>query len=76
MSEHGVLKLQYKDRAAMTWNNEDKQIMDILIEDYGIDGIMEELAKHCDTALLQADNEVYRVYGTALWQLLGGRNGD
>lgn len=60
----------------MTWNKEDKQIIDILVEDYGIDGIMEELAKYCDGALLEADNEVYRMYSIGLWQLIGGRNGD
>lgn len=58
------------------WRDEDKQIMDILVEDYGFDEILRELAQRCDTALMDADNEVYRLYSAKLWQLLGGRNGD
>ena len=56
-----------REEKRMKWQEEDKQIMDILIEDYGVDGVMEELAERCDMALVRADNEVYRIYSAALW---------
>lgn len=60
----------------MIWSQDDKQVMDRLVEEYGIAGIIEELAERCDIAFLTTKNPVYEKFSTTLWKLLGARDAD